>query len=252
MLRSEAQATRARTPTLESDLAASASVFGLIIEHDGTANERFTTAVSAASRVLGDDAGDGYRIFTTAYDREQPAIAWCARDAARRLPRAPRRPDRRARRATSRSWRASCSALLAVPRHDGWDSAQEEGRIDGRRLAQLVASPTERRLFRSDRIEPVADCALTFLIDCSGSMKQHIEAVAMLLDVFARALEQAGVTQRGARLHHRRLERRACPARLDPRRPARASGPAQRGLPHRLQGCRHALAPGAPAASPRC
>ena len=84
-------------------------------------------------------------------------------------------------------------ALLSQPQRDGWDSAREEGLIDGRRLAQLVASPTERRLFRVEREEPAADCVLGFLIDCSGSMKQHIEAVAMLVDVFVRALEQAGV-----------------------------------------------------------
>jgi cobaltochelatase CobT len=84
-------------------------------------------------------------------------------------------------------------ALLAQPRREGWDSAREEGLVDGRRLAQLVASPTERRLFRVERDEPHADCVLSFLIDCSGSMKPHIEAVAMLVDVFVRALEHAGV-----------------------------------------------------------
>ncbi|MBU1357153.1 MAG: cobalt chelatase, partial [Gammaproteobacteria bacterium] len=84
-------------------------------------------------------------------------------------------------------------ALLAVPERDGWDGGQEEGHIDGRRLAQLIASPTERRLFRTERLEPLADCAVSFLIDCSGSMKEHAESVALLVDVLARALEQAGV-----------------------------------------------------------
>ena len=84
-------------------------------------------------------------------------------------------------------------ALLAVPARDGWDGGQEEGHIDGRRLAQLVASPTERRLFRTERDEARADCLMTILIDCSGSMKEHIESVAVLVDVLVRALEQAGV-----------------------------------------------------------
>ena len=84
--------------------------------------------------------------------------------------------------------------LLARPVQDGWDSGQEEGRLDGRRIAQLIASPTERRLFRTERLEPQPDCVLAFLIDCSGSMKQHIESVAMLVDVLTRALEQAGVS----------------------------------------------------------
>ena len=84
--------------------------------------------------------------------------------------------------------------MLAEPTHDGWEGAQEEGRIDGARLAQLIISPAERRLFRADRIEPVAHTALSFLIDCSGSMKTHAEPVAMLVDVMARALEMAGAT----------------------------------------------------------
>lgn len=37
--------------------------------------------------------------------------------------------------------------LLARPVQDGWDSGQEEGRLDGRRIAQLIASP------------PNADCS---------------------------------------------------------------------------------------------
>jgi len=167
-------------------------VFGLILEHDGDANERFATAVSGASRVLGDGAGV-YRIFTTAYDREEQAVDLARREAldAYRV----RLDERIAAHGVHVAKLArELRALLSVPRHDGWDSGQEEGRIDGRRLATLVASPTERRLFRSDRIELVADCALTFLVDCSGSMKQHIDKVAVLLDTFARALDQAGVT----------------------------------------------------------
>ena len=192
MLRADAPDGEADDTTRESDLAAARSVFGLIIEHDGHANERFATAVSGASRVLGDDAGT-YRIFTTAYDREHAALE-LARPEALDAYRA-RLDERIAAHGVHVAKLArELGALLSVPRHDGWNSGQEEGRIDGRRLAGLIASPTERRLFRSDRIEPVADCALTFLVDCSGSMKQHIDAIAVLLDVFARALDQAGVT----------------------------------------------------------
>ena len=192
MLRADAPDDAATEIAPEPDLAAARSVFGLILEHDGDANERFATAVSGASRVLGDGAGV-YRIFTTAYDREEQAVDLARREAldAYRV----RLDERIAAHGVHVAKLArELRALLSVPRHDGWDSGQEEGRIDGRRLATLVASPTERRLFRSDRNEPVADCALTFLVDCSGSMKQHIDAVAVLLDTFARALDQAGVT----------------------------------------------------------
>ena len=85
-------------------------------------------------------------------------------------------------------------ALLARPRDDGWQFGEIEGRIDGRRLAQLVSSPAERRIFRRDRQTPGADCLVTLLVDCSGSMKAHSEALATLIDLLLRALEMAGVS----------------------------------------------------------
>jgi cobaltochelatase CobT len=148
-------------------------------------------AESGTSRVL-EDASDGYRVFTRAYDREVEAASLVR---AALLAEYRERLDVRiaAQGVNVGRLARQLKALLATPQADGWDGAQEDGRIDGRRLAQLVASPTERRLFRAERIEPVADCLVTFLIDCSGSMKGQIESVAMIVDVFVRALETAGV-----------------------------------------------------------
>lgn len=168
------------------------AAFSLLMDLDAQTGEPFTSAVSGHSRVLEESAG-GYRIFTTAYDRELHAAALVRPELLREY-----RDKLDARIAghgvniprLARELRA----LLAQPAYDGWDSAQEEGRIDGRRIAQLISSPTERRLFRSERIEPHADCIVTWLIDCSGSMKEHAEPVAMIVDIFVRALEQAGVT----------------------------------------------------------
>lgn len=167
------------------------SVFSLVADMDQEIIERFTTAESGRSAVL-DDAGGTYRIFTTAYDREHDAATLARKDV---LAGHREKLDRRiaAQGVNIARLARELRALLADPTRDGWDSGQEEGLIDGRRLAQLVASPTERRLFRTERMEPVADSVVTFLIDCSGSMKEHAESVAMMVDVFARALEQAGV-----------------------------------------------------------
>ena len=191
LLAAEGAGVAEENETLDSDLDAARSVFGLIIEHAGDANERFAIAVSGRSRVL-EGSSDGYRIFTNAYDREHAAGTLASKEA---LTAYRERLDALVAGQGVNVARLAreLRALLALPAHDGWDGGQEEGRIDGRRLAQLVASPRERRLFRSDHVEPLADCALTFLVDCSGSMKEHIESVAVLLDVCARALEQAGV-----------------------------------------------------------
>jgi len=174
-----------------SDADRERAAFGLVMDVDLPTGERFATATSGRSRTLA-DATDGYRIFTKAYDREL--------DAARSI-----RPEvlkgyrerldaRIAAQAVNIGRLArELRALLGVLERDGWDSGLEEGLIDGRRIATLVASPTERRLFRSERVEPLADGLVTFLVDCSGSMKEHAESVAVVVDVFARALELAGV-----------------------------------------------------------
>lgn len=167
------------------------AAFSLMMDFDATVEDGIAAAVSGRSRVL-EGQGDVYRVFTTAYDREV-AAASLVRPALLREYR--EQLDRRIAGQGVNTARLAreLKLLLARPVQDGWDSGQEEGRLDGRRIAQLIASPTERRLFRTERLEPQSDCVLGFLIDCSGSMKQHIESVAMLVDVLTRALEQAGV-----------------------------------------------------------
>jgi cobaltochelatase CobT len=167
------------------------AAFSLVMELDARVEEGTAAAFSGHSRVF-EAAQQRYRVYTTAYDREVAATA-LVRSELLREHRA--QLDRLVAASGLNLARLAreLKALLARPAHVGWDNAMEEGRIDGRRLAQLIASPTERRLFRSEHVSAAADCALAFLIDCSGSMKQHIETVATLVDVFARALEQAGV-----------------------------------------------------------
>lgn len=85
-------------------------------------------------------------------------------------------------------------SLFARPKHDGWLFAQEEGLIDARRLAQLVSNPEYHQIFVQDRMQLQSNAVVSFLIDNSGSMKQQrYEAVAVLMDTYARALDLAGV-----------------------------------------------------------
>jgi len=140
-----------------------------------------------------DGTSDRYCAFTTAYDRvvdtsqlvraEQLASLRTTLDA--QLAQTGVSPGLLARQLQVR---------LALPEADGWDSGQEAGRIDGSRLGQLIASPKERRLFRTEHIAPHTDCALSVLVDCSGSVKAHALALATALDVLLRALERAGVS----------------------------------------------------------
>lgn len=166
------------------------NLFGLVLENDSETSERYATVVSPR-RGEADDGIDGYRVFTTAYDREDTATA-LARPAE--LAALREQLDRRiAGQAIHRARLVrDLRSLLARPAIDGWDGGLEEGLIDGRRLATLVASPSERRLFRAERVQPVMSAAVSFLIDCSGSMKAHAETLAVLVDTVARALDEAG------------------------------------------------------------
>ena len=167
------------------------SKFKLLLDFDDEDDEIVAQANSGQSRVF-EDAEAGYRVFTDQYDREVKAVSLVRAD---KLKEYRGQLDQMIAEQSVNVPRLSrkLSALFAEPVRDGWNFGQEEGYLDGRRLPQLLTSPTERRLFLKERHIPKADCALTFLLDCSGSMKQHIETVPMLVDIMTRALEQAGV-----------------------------------------------------------
>ncbi|MEO7852660.1 MAG: cobalt chelatase, partial [Rubrivivax sp.] len=113
------------------------AAFGLVMELDAPVEEGVAAAISGHSRSF-EAAGGRYRIVTTAHDRELPATELVRADALREN-RA--RLDKLVEAAGLNLPRLAreLHALLARPAHDGWDSAMEEGRIDGRRLAQLIA-----------------------------------------------------------------------------------------------------------------
>jgi cobaltochelatase CobT len=179
----------------DNDIAQSNTLrrFSLLMDFDNGASDPQQPPVATPTRSLSLDAApDGYRVYTRAYDREVAAASLVRAEQLREL-RA--ELDQQLTQLNLNVPRLSreLQALFAEPTADGWDSAQETGRIDGARLAQLICTPNDRRVFRSERNEPIAHTALTFLLDCSGSMKTHSATVAALMDVMVRALDAAGV-----------------------------------------------------------
>ncbi len=75
----------------------------------------------------------------------------------------------------------------------GWNHAQEEGVIDAGRLSRLVTSASDPRVFRTPRHEPHPELQVTILLDCSGSMRQHQERTAVIVDLLARGMDLAGI-----------------------------------------------------------
>ncbi|WP_319783509.1 cobaltochelatase CobT-related protein [Oceanisphaera sp. IT1-181] len=170
------------------------SGFALLLDfdQDGDDSDGFATARSGASRAYGENQ-QGYQVYTSAYDREVKATSLVR---AAQLEEYRERLDKGISEQGVNIQRLArqLAAILATPQRDGWLYGEEEGRIDGRRLAQLVSSPTERRLFYQERQRPVADCVVSILIDCSGSMRHQIEPIAMLADCLIRALDMIGAS----------------------------------------------------------
>lgn len=78
------------------------------------------------------------------------------------------------------------STRLQHPETDSWAFDQETGRIDARQLTRLFTSPMERRIFQLPQSSLRVDAAISLLIDCTGSMRQHASQVAL----FALALNR--------------------------------------------------------------
>jgi cobaltochelatase CobT len=150
-------------------------------------------AIAAPGRSLSpEEVLRGYTVFTTAYDRTVQAadLVRAAERQALRL----QLDERIAQQGVAlQPLVRQLKALLSPPRWQDLENGQDEGRIDGSRLSQLVANPLQRQLFVRERQRPVPDAAVCFLIDCSGSMKAQRESIALLVDVMGRALDLAEV-----------------------------------------------------------
>jgi cobaltochelatase CobT len=154
-------------------------------------DDAVAVAGAGTSKVL-TDADDGYRIFATKYDKQSAAAELVRSEELKQFRMALDEVVAGLGVNVQRLAR-QLQALLALPERNGWNHGEDEGYIDGRRLSQLIASPAEKRVFKQVRIEPRTNCAVTFLIDCSGSMKAHIQSLAALLDILVRALDMVDV-----------------------------------------------------------
>ncbi len=86
------------------------------------------------------------------------------------------------------------TALLAQPHLSQWQNIENEGILDRRYLNRLVTSPHQQAIQKKRITKPLTRTQITFLLDCSGSMKEHRLELASFVDVMVRILEGAGVT----------------------------------------------------------
>jgi cobaltochelatase CobT len=159
---------------------------------DAESDDHTTPPVPGGPRHALDGESTGYRVYSRAYDETRSVVS-LVRPAQLREYRELLDRAVEASGVSARALGRRLGQLLAEPHDDGWEGGRDSGLIDGRRLAQLVTTPSERNIFRAEAQVPRTDAIVSLLVDCSGSMKAFSEPVAVLVDVFARALELAGV-----------------------------------------------------------
>lgn len=167
------------------------AAFSVLLDFNDDTGESFAAASSGESTVLA-EAHQRYHVFTTAYDAEQ-SVAELVR--AEQLAAFRTRLDDALGEVHVNQHRLAryFRARLSIAEPSAWRFGEEAGYIDGRRLAQIVAAPTERRVFTIEQPEPRSNTVVGLLLDCSGSMKAHSEFLALVVDRLMGALAMAGV-----------------------------------------------------------
>jgi len=135
-----------------------------------------------------------YKIFTTEYDVEQHASELYSL-SQRRQARADLDQLIQAQAVSPHRIALRLRRLFSTWEPDEWRFGVDEGVVDGRRLPQLIASPTAREIFQRQRHVLRSDTVVSILMDNSGSMKaQRYETLAVLVDTLSRALDLARVS----------------------------------------------------------
>ena len=211
--------------------------FSLWVDFDETGIDMPALVETGDSVVLqgGDAVYRARRATTASFDRPRRSARHCCASIATGSTPGRRAADQR-HAASPRAARA-----LVVPQADGWSFGEEQGRLDGRRLAQLVSSPAERRLFRLERVRP---CRLRArvpdrLLRVDEDVDRRCRADGRHAGPRGRCRRSRN---RSAGLHDARLERRPRPAGVARARQAASSGPAQRNRPPGVQGRGYPLA----------
>ncbi|SNS19883.1 cobaltochelatase CobT-related protein [Pseudomonas segetis] len=166
--------------------------FALLLDDaEGDGEEQDSSHANTQGNSRNSQQTFSYQVFSREYDREVLAHNLVRADLLRQLRQ--RLDQRMAAQGLNLPRLAKrLSALLARPQRDGWAFAQQDGQIDASRLSRLIISPQQQEIFRQERLRPKCDCAVSLLIDNSGSMRNHIDAIALLVDSLTRALELAG------------------------------------------------------------
>ncbi|WP_133407372.1 cobaltochelatase CobT-related protein [Parashewanella tropica] len=165
--------------------------FAILLELETETLEAIAKAVTGNSKVF-EAASYQYKVFTTEFDKtvypEKLIREELLKEYRQQL------DDKiLSQKINVRGLARYISSKLNQMVFEGKRTELDEGLIDAKRLNTLICSPSETSLFYQTNPIPKADTAVSFLVDCSGSMKTHAKQITLLLDILTRALDIAEV-----------------------------------------------------------
>jgi cobaltochelatase CobT len=172
-------------------LAKSSSISIQWLDLDSTSVEQ-NRGVSRVEDINRIEVGSDYKIYTKAYDK---VVTIGKSIRAAELAKLRTQLDKRLRKQSVNTHRVAryLKQLISSPNRAGWQFGLEEGYLDSARLASLITSPNDRRLFKKEQIKAASDCVVSIVVDNSGSMNHHNDVVAAMVDTLAKALELADI-----------------------------------------------------------
>lgn len=84
------------------------------------------------------------------------------------------------------------TALFSTPIKNGWESS-EDGLLNRKLLNRVITSSNSAAIYQQEYMLPKPDSTVTFLIDCSGSMKENRLTMAAWIDVMVKILDKAKI-----------------------------------------------------------
>ena len=185
----EQEGDNSPTPTVEEDIKILAQL-ALIVDGD-IQDQDVDSDITGSSKVF-EQSGANYQIFNSEFDQVVAADKLVRRALLLEL-RQKLTDDIMARQVNTRRLAAMITSFVATPQRNRRQDHLEEGIVNATTITKLVTSPLDRAVFYQPDIGASHQCAITFLMDCSGSMQKHSHKLSLLVDTILKSVGLANI-----------------------------------------------------------
>ncbi|PAU38482.1 cobalamin biosynthesis protein CobT [Vibrio coralliilyticus] len=185
----EKESENPSTPTVEEDIKILAQI-ALIV--DGDIEETDIPADETGQSKVFELADAQYQVYTREFDQVRQATS-LVRHALLDELRQKLTDDMMARSINTRRLAAMLASSVLMPEQNCHRDQLEEGIVDAAAITRVVTSPHDRHIFFQTDIGASSNVAISFLIDCSGSMQKHAHKLSMLMDTLLKSVGLADI-----------------------------------------------------------